>query len=246
MKKIDNKPIDISAFLSELRSLGSTVRAARDQRYHKSKREHWGVPVPECSRLVRDLSKKFSDEELIVLSKDLWATNLFDPMVCAAKILSIPRLKPSKQVWNTTVSFLQEVDGWALEDHLAHVAWKCILHDESLLDELERWTKHTNFWMRRATLVYTLPYAKPGRNSERMLRWASFYISDPEWFIQKAIGWWLRVLGEHNPERVIQFLVTHWPELKAVAKKESTRKLSSEWQMRLSTQREVDFKPTKE
>ena len=31
-----------------------------------------------------------------------------------------------------------------------------------------------------------------------MLGWASLYAPDPEWFIQKAIGWWLRVLALHN------------------------------------------------
>lgn len=87
--------------------------------------------------------------------------------------------------------------------------------------------------MRRAALVYTLPFAKPGHNPERMLRWASHYASDPEWFIQKAIGWWLRVLGEHNPDKVVVFLNTHWEKLKGVARKEATRKLSIEWQEKI-------------
>ncbi|MCB1081356.1 MAG: DNA alkylation repair protein, partial [Chlamydiia bacterium] len=104
---------------------------------------------------------------------------------------------------------------------------KCILADESLLDELEKWTYHENFWIRRAALVYTLPYAKPGFDPERMLSWAARYATDPEWFIQKAIGWWLRVLGEHNPERVILFLEIHSDRLKSVAKKEARRKLAS-------------------
>ena len=117
------------------------------------------------------------------------------------------------------------MDGWALEDSLCHVAWKCVLADKGLFEKIEEWTKDSNFWMRRAALVYTLPFAKPGRDPERSLSWASGYASDPEWFLQKAIGWWLRVLGEHNPERVILFLDAHWPQLKGVARKESTRKL---------------------
>ena len=35
-----------------------------------------------------------------------------------------------------------------------------------------------------------------------MLGWASRYADDREWFIQKAIGWWLRTLSKHNPNRV--------------------------------------------
>ncbi len=77
------------------------------------------------------------------------------------------------------------------------------------------------------------PFAKPGKDPEQVLGWASLYSTESEWFIQKAIGWWLRVLGEHNPDRVILFLKTHWPHLKHVDKKEATRKLSVEHQKRV-------------
>lgn len=232
MPKNINTTVDISQFIQELQRLANAERASADQRYHKSIREHWGIPVPECDKLARTLSKGLTESELLLLAKNLWETDIFDPMVCAAKILSQPRLKPSPAVWNTIRHFLKKVDGWALEDHLAHAAGKCILAYECLLDEIEEWTKHSNFWMRRAALVYTLPYAKPGRNPERMLQWASRYAPDPEWFIQKAIGWWLRDLGEHNPERVCIFLNSHWGELKGVARKEATRKLSAEYLQR--------------
>lgn len=87
----------------------------------------------------------------------------------------------------------------------------------------------------RAALVYTLPFAKSGQDPERMLGWASLYATDSEWFIQKAIGWWLRILGEHNPNRVAIFLNIHWEKLKGVARKEATRKLSTEWQQKIGS-----------
>lgn len=39
-----------------------------------------------------------------------------------------------------------------------------------------------------------------------MLGWAARLSTDPEWFIQKAIAWWLRDLSKHNPQRVAVFL----------------------------------------
>lgn len=225
--------MDKNAFLQKLQQLSNPERAIADQRYHKSSREHWGIQVPICEKLTRNLSKELEYAELIQLAKDLWDTNLFDPMMCAAKMLSLPQLKPSEVLWETILHCLKSVDGWALEDSLCHVAWKCVLADQNLLDEIEEWTKDPNFWMRRAALVYTLPFAKPGRDPEKSLTWASGYASDSEWFIQKAIGWWLRVLGKHNPERVSLFLDVHWQQLKGVARKEATRKLSPEWKERI-------------
>lgn len=219
--------------LREIKTLADPKRAAADQRYHKSAREHWGVSVPQCDKLAKTFSKDLNENELISMAEALWMTDLFDPMICASKILSFSSIKPSSQLWKVIKDFMIKVDGWALEDSLCHVAWKCILADIKLLDDLEDWNKHPNFWMRRATLVYTLPFAKPTKDPERMLGWASSYATDSEWFIQKAIGWWLRVLGEHNPDRVLAFLKTHWPQLKGIAKKEATRKLSDELQQRV-------------
>ncbi len=213
--------MNLKQFLNELKLHKDSERAIIDKNYHKSNREHWGIPVPLCVDITRSLSKGLSQAELLSLATELWQTNIYDAMVCCAKILL--RVKPSKELWQTIVYFLTFVDGWALEDHMAKAAAKCILADESLLDELENWTKHPNFWMRRAALVYTLPYAKPKHDPERMLKWAAGYVADKEWFIQKAIGWWLRDLSAHDPKRVIAFVNTH--QLKGVARKEATRKL---------------------
>lgn len=215
----------VKKFLSQLEALGTPVRAAADQKYHKSTRVHWGVTNPDKRKLISELVKSRSEGDLLQIAHSLWETDLFDPMICAAIILSSKKIRPSPHLWNTIVHFLKDVDGWALEDQMAHAAWKCILANETLLDEVETWTEHSNFWMRRAALIYTLPYAKPGQNPERSLRWAANYVHDREWFIQKAIGWWLRDLSKHNPMRVIEFIKMHEKDLMYVAKKEARRKI---------------------
>lgn len=166
--------------LRELKRLSDPTKAIADQRYHKSNREHWGIAVPQVDQMAKLFSKGRSQEELLEVAEDLWMTDLFDPMMCASKILSQRCIKPSSRLWKRIKNFLKSVDGWALEDSLAHVAWKCILEDKKHLDDLEEWTKHPNFWMRRAALVYTLPFAKRGEDPERMLGWASAYAVDSE------------------------------------------------------------------
>ena len=104
------------------------------------------------------------------------------------------------------------------------------------MDDLERWTTHPDKWRRRATLIYTLPYAKRGCDPERVLGWAAAHAADPEWFIQKAIGWWLRELSKHDGPRVVRFLQSHWHQLQDVARKEASRHLNAE-----SARRLLDF-----
>jgi 3-methyladenine DNA glycosylase AlkD len=52
-------------------------------------------------------------------------------------------------------------------------------------------------------------------------------VDDPEWFIQKAIGWWLRELSKHNPPRVAAFLQVYGARMKPFARREASKYLTS-------------------
>lgn len=215
----------VDQFLNELHAQKNIKRALWDQNYHKSKRVHLGVSVPVLIKMANQYCKALSEDECLEFAKNLWKTDIFDAMISAEKILSRKQVTPSNKLWEMVLFFLQDVDGWALEDQLQPVASKCIIQNEALLDELEVWTDDTNFWIRRAALVYTLPFAKENKKIDRMLSWMAKYAKEDEWFIQKAIGWWLRVLSKKNPETVTQFVQKHQFDLKPVAKKEALRKI---------------------
>jgi 3-methyladenine DNA glycosylase AlkD len=75
--------------------------------------------------------------------------------------------------------------------------------------------------------VFTLPWTKEKHDPERMLGWAALLAEDREWFIQKAIGWWLRELSKRDPRRVRRFLAEHGPKLTGVAKREAIKYLKA-------------------
>jgi 3-methyladenine DNA glycosylase AlkD len=85
-------------------------------------------------------------------------------------------------------------------------------------------------WTRRAALVMTLPWTRQRHPKaeevmarERILGWAATLSGDREWFVQKAIAWWLRELSKRDPERVKAFLAAHGEALKGFARREAAR-----------------------
>ncbi len=224
-----NRHVNPDDLIGEIKRHADPARAVRDQQYHKSSREHWGITAPRLDAVLKPYFRQHPPTTLCHVAQTLWHTEIFDLMIAAGRLLGPKQIPASDELWAIVNACLIDVDGWALEDQLSHAAWKCLLHNPNWLDEVERWTAHDKLWMRRAALVYTLPYAKPGRDPERMLTWAAAYAPDPEWFIQKAIGWWLRELGKHNPQRVVDFLNAYWPLLRHVARKEATRRLDGAW-----------------
>ncbi len=89
-------------------------------------------------------------------------------------------------------------------------------------------------WRRRAALVFTLPWAKQIHPKAcelaartRILGWAASYVDDQDWFIQKAVAWWLRELSKHDPPRVRQFLSYYGTRLKPFARREAGKYLNN-------------------
>ena len=229
-------PDPAQQFMKEVLACADPARAERDRQYHKSTRQHWGITMPQLDHVVKRHAQLHPPEQLLQLASQLWNSGVYDLMTAAGRILGRREITASPELWNTIDGWLRDVDGWALEDVLAPAAWKCLLHDPAVMDDLERWTKHPDKWRRRAALIYTLPYAKRGRDPERVLGWAAAYAADPEWFIQKAVGWWLRELSKHDGPRVVQFLQSHWHRLQGVARKEASRRLDAN-----SARRLLDF-----
>ena len=118
-------------------------------------------------------------------------------------------------------------------DHASIAGQKRLVWQPDRVQQLEQWTTSDHLWTRRAALVMTLPWTKqnnpkPGEIAirEQVLGWAAGYVDDPEWFIQKAVAWWLRDLSKHDPERVHAFLNQYGARMKPFARKEAGRLLA--------------------
>ena len=213
--------------IQALRALGDAKRAEQEKRYQKSRWEHWGVPLPSMDVAVKTTLGDLSQEQSLDLCRRLWREPVWDLRIVAGRILARKSIEPDAKVWGFVTERKPDLDGWAVADNFAPVASRCLIDDSCRLDAVEAWIENPHLWTRRAALVFTLPWAKGERDPERMLGWAARLADDREWFIQKAIGWWLRELSKRNPERVRRFLAEHGGKLTGVAKREATKYLNA-------------------
>ena len=179
----------------------------------------------ERMRLVRADVAKLSADELHGLAAALWREPVWDLKIVAGRMLTGKGVLPDARLWRFVTERMGDLDGWAIADNLAGAASRCLIADERRLDDAELWVKNPHLWTRRAALVFTLPWAKQQRDPDRMLGWAATLTSDPEWFIQKAIGWWLRELSKRDSSRVRHFLKMHGAAMKPFARREAEKYL---------------------
>lgn len=218
--------------LAELRDLIEPGRAEQMAAYHKQSREVLGVPNPATNDLTKSWRQRLSVEERVALADALWQTDIFEARLAAAKLLTQARIRPDDAVWALIKSWVPDFDSWAIADHACMAAQKRLVADPARLDEVEGWTRSEHMWTRRAALVATLPWTKQNHPKpaelaarDRILGWAAGYVPDRNWFIQKAVAWWLRELSKHDPDRVRAFLDANGAAMKPFARKEAGKYL---------------------
>ena len=220
--------------LAALRALEEPGRAEGMADYHKLPRPYLGVSNPAINELTKGWRQSLSVDERVALARELWDTNVFEARLAAAKLLTQARIRPDDGVWALITSWVPDFDSWAIADHAMMAGQKRLVADPTRIDQVEDWTNSTNHWTRRAAMVITLPYTKQNHPKpiesairERVLGWASAYVHDPEWFIQKSVAWWLRDLSKHDPDRVRAFMAENGKQMKPFARKEAEKFLSN-------------------
>lgn len=222
----------IAAALSALNDLADPARAAGMAAYHKVDRPYLGIPVPAIGDLTDRWRTDCTLDQRLALAADLWATNIHEARVAAAKLLTQARIRQDDAVWALICAWVPEFDAWAIADHVTIAGQKRVVADPARMDTVEVWTTSPHMWTRRAALVIALPWTKQNHpkpaelaTRDRVLGWAAAYVDDRDWFIQKAVAWWIRDLSKHDRPRAEAFLAAHGDRMKPFARIEAARYL---------------------
>jgi 3-methyladenine DNA glycosylase AlkD len=220
--------------LTALRAEADPARAAEMAAYHKADRDYLGLSNAVTGALATQWRKGAADQAaLVALAQGLWDSDIFEARVAAGKLFVQAKMRPDDALaWRWIESVVPEFDTWAIADAVAQGGQKRIVQVPERLDVLERWTASDHLWTRRAAFVFALPFCKARHPSAvesaaraRVFAWAERLAEDPEWFIQKAIAWWMRELSKHDPDAVRAWLDTHGARLKPFARREAARHL---------------------
>jgi|SRR3990170_2300098 len=111
--------------------------------------------------------------------------------------------------WRLLDRFVDDSVGWGLCDGLGSgPISKMVRAKPARFRELMAWTKSPNPWRRRVALyalrdfVYAKEFDKPFQLLERL-------VYDEEFWVQRAVGTWLRECWKRDPRRTEAFLQKH-------------------------------------
>ena len=225
-------PLSASDALALIASERNSSKANEMRALHKVERTYLGVSNAVLDERARDWRRASPLSARIALAQELWATNIHEARVLAAKLLTQARMKPDEAVWALICNWVPECDGWALADHVCTAGQKRLVATPARLAEISAWAASEQLWTRWATLAITAPFTRARHPKpvelearEEVLGWASVYLDQPEPILHKAVAAWLRDLAKRDPDRVRAFLEKHGKRMQGAARREAMKNL---------------------
>lgn len=210
-----------------LAKVGTAERAEGSKRYLKSSMGHLGASVPEMRKEAKGAAGEVgSRRELRGLADELWAEPVFERRACAAFLLDyrVDLLGPADIP--AVKRFVGSSETWALVDPLsADLLGHLLLAHPDAVSRLDPWTRHQDFWVRRAALLSQIQPLKAGADFDRFAGWADAMLDEREFFIRKAIGWVLREAGKTRGPEVYEWLLPRVARASGVTIREAVKYL---------------------
>jgi len=124
------------------------------------------------------------------------------------------------------------LDNWASVDAYSLIIAGWLWREGKLTDQqIMKWLKSENRWMRRVAVVCTVPLNLKSRggtgDTERTLMVCKKVISDRDDMVIKALSWALRVLSKTDKQAVIDFMEEYQEQLHSRVIREVTAKLET-------------------
>jgi 3-methyladenine DNA glycosylase AlkD len=179
-----------------------------------------GVRTPELRQVVREARRRLGAvprARLFPLLRALWNGRSFEERVVAIELLIADPGWNDDRTFRLVDEWVDSATGWALSDSLASgpVA-RMVAAEPGRFRELERWTESTNLWRRRAA-TYALHHWVRDGELDRPLRLLGRLVDDPKFWVQRAVGTWLRECWKQDRSRTERFLLRHARALSPVA-----------------------------
>ena len=191
----------------KLKKLSDKQFAKDIKKYLRSPYEFYGVRVPE----LRILTKKLHDEnnlnDFYKVFNKLWYSKYHEERSLAIYALQSYEKEFNLKTWKFIKGKLKDIKTWDQIDILSTgILGKILLKYPKLEKELLMLSKNKDIWIKRASIVSTLPLVKTGKIKLTM-KIISNEIQNENPYVQKAIGWLLRESGKQKPKEIENFIL---------------------------------------
>jgi len=171
-----------------------------------------GVPVPALRAIVSAFRKMHRDLDVKTLNRlaaALWKGSTFEEKALAISLLEVSGKILDDASWELLDSWVDEATGWGLCDWLALGPIAKIAYGQpDRFREVLGWTKSENPWRRRIAAYAVRNFVRAGE-LDRPFQLLERLLYDDEFWVQRAVGTWLRESWKQDRRKTEAFLRKH-------------------------------------
>ncbi len=223
--------------------IAASMRAVAPPKPWDRAQAYLGSPVPVLGLTtpqIRSVHREFAADhpdlsagEVNAMAASLWDSPTWEEKAFAIGILDRHRDVLNEASWSLADSWVDTATGWALSDGLASGPVSFMVRSEpKRFAEILRWTRAENYWRRRASTYALNEFIRAGE-LDRPFRLLERLLYDEEFWVQRAVGTWLRECWKKDAKRTEAFLLAHSPGLPPVTVTVATERASKAFRAKL-------------
>ena len=199
----------------ELRGLADPRKAESTQRFFAEPIPALGIDTPTLRRVagawVRKLKPGWQVREARALGDRLLEQAPVEIRMAGILVLAGFKREFEPSLFEQVKGWLERrLDNWALVDGCcSEVLSPLVRRHPDCAAGLEAWSRSSCLWVRRASVVTLVPFARHGEQLDLALDLAGRLLNQQEDLMHKAVGWLLREAGKSEPDRLRAFLLQH-------------------------------------
>lgn len=204
----------MSTYIHTLQSLlsqhANPAEAVPMARYMRDQFPFLGIKTPARRALLKEFVAAHGlpqPGDLEAVLRELWALPEREYQYSAFTFLDRLIKKQPPEFVSVLEYLITTKSWWDTVDSLAggSVAAHFQRYPQVRETAVASWRSSDNFWLRRTTLLFQLPY-KTQTDVDLLFSLIRENLDSDEFFIQKAIGWALREYSKTNAEAVVEFI----------------------------------------
>ena len=233
--------------LQALAAIGNPTFGKAVQQDRGSQLKHLGIKFPNLRQRVRQGFSFYNlpEERVLEVWDALWQTSPYGDVLFAALEFYAPivRKQVSPSLWSVVRQWSKRVDNWCHSDGLSALYSRILeSYPAKVYPQIVSWNHSESEWLRRISLVSLIHYS--GKNAvflppKKVLPLVSNCLDDHRYYVQTAVGWVLREMGNVYDNEITKYLKTHAKSMSRVAFSRAIEKRSSKERTRLQEMRKL-------
>jgi 3-methyladenine DNA glycosylase AlkD len=220
----------ISQIRQQLKQNSDPQTKTTAHKFFKEKVELYGVKTPMVTKIARMFDKDIlakEKKEVFALCDVLWQSGYMEESFIACHFSYLIRKIYEPADFVVFEKWVESyVSNWASCDTLCnHTIATFVEMYPEYLENLKKWTKSNNRWMRRASSVSLIIPARHGKFLKNIFEIANNLLLDQDDLVQKGYGWMLKAASEAHQKEVFDYVMKNKDKMPRTALRYAIEKM---------------------